>query len=117
LAFSVERGKIAANDLNAHPSIQLNQMELNLSVPISSKALGSILDKHAQELSRGVGETLLLAGVKAAQVDRVVYVGGSSLMSTVSGTLRSLFPDAQHTFSEVFTAVADGLSIAASRTG
>ncbi len=117
LAFSVECGKIAANELNTHPSIRLHQIEPNLSVPLSPDALHDIFGGHAQKLSQGVDETLRLAGIKPTQVDRVVYVGGSSLMSTVSGTLRSLFPDAQHTVSEVFTAVADGLSIAASRMG
>ena len=34
-------------------------------------------------------------------------------MSLVSQTMRELFPQAAHSFSEVFTAVADGLAIAA----
>ena len=63
-----------------------------------------------------MADTLHLAEVTANQVDHVVYVGGSSLMSTVSDTLQGIFPQAEHTVSEVFTAVADGLAIAAGKT-
>jgi hypothetical chaperone protein len=43
----------------------------------------------------------------------VVYVGGSSLMTMVSQTMKERFPQAAHSFSNVFTAVADGLAITA----
>ena len=48
-----------------------------------------------------------------ACVEKVVYVGGSSLMSMVSPTMKEQFPQAVHAFSDVFTAVADGIAIAA----
>ncbi|MTI01455.1 Hsp70 family protein, partial [Roseibium sp. RKSG952] len=115
LAFAVEHGKIAANNHDSSPLIELDQIERNLTVPVAPEALDQILETHSKKLTEGVSETLRLAGVKAVQVDRIVYVGGSSLMSTVAGTLKAVFPEAQHTFSEVFTAVTDGLSIAANR--
>ena len=115
LAFAVERGKIAANGSDACPTIALDQIAGHLSLPIPVGALDRILRTHSQKLTDGIAETLRLANVNATQIDRVVYVGGSSLMSTVSGTLRTTFPTAQHTISEVFTAVTDGLSIAANR--
>ena len=54
-----------------------------------------------------------IAGMDVACVEKVVYVGGSSLMSMVSPTMKEQFPQAVHAFSDVFTAVADGIAIAA----
>ena len=56
-----------------------------------------------------------MAGIDAREVGQVIYVGGSSLMAMVSAAMRAEFPAARHSFSEVFTAVADGLAIAAAR--
>ena len=70
---------------------------------------------HAGQLRGGAEETLRKVDLSAKQVARVIYVGGSSLMTVVPDTMRAVFPDAEHSFSEVFTAVADGLAIAAQR--
>lgn len=113
LAFAVERGKIAANSGAQQPVIALDQIEPGLRAPLSSDALTASLLPHAQLLWVGAQETLQMASVDAKRVDRVIYVGGSSLMSMVSHTMQAQFPDAQHSFSEVLTAVADGLAIAA----
>ena len=56
-------------------------------------------------------------GLDVARVEKVIYVGGSSLMSMVSQAMKAQFPRAVHSFSEVFTAVADGLAMAARDTG
>jgi len=109
LAFGVERGKIAANSKNALSRIPLDEIERGLSAPLSPEALANILAPHAEALRAAAQETLQLAGLDASQIDRVVYVGGSSLMSVVSDTLRAEFKTARHSFAEVFTAVADGL--------
>lgn len=112
VAFAVEDGKISASDGGAHPSISLDQVERGLSVPLPIEMMAAILGAHAGKLGVGAQETLQLAGLTADQVDRVIYVGGSSLMSIVSNTMKTQFPDAEHTFADVFTAVADGLAIA-----
>ncbi len=115
LAFAVERGKIAANTGEEHPEIALGLIERGLSCPLLPEAVTRILAPYAAQLAKGVAETLHLANVDAAQVDRVIYVGGSSMMSMVSDTMKSAFPDAQHSMSNVFTAVTDGLAIASAR--
>ncbi|MEP4194754.1 MAG: Hsp70 family protein [Aliishimia sp.] len=115
LAFAVERGKIAANGGDQDALVKLDAIEKNLSVSLPGHVLSAVLSNHAQKLTVGVQETLQMAGLEASQVDRVVYVGGSSLMSVVSDTMKAQFPDAQHSFSEVFTAVTDGLALAAAR--
>ncbi len=113
MSFAVERGKIAANGGAERPSILLDQIEPGLAVPLSAEALGASLVQHADALAEGARETLRIAGMDVARVGKVVYVGGSSLMSMVSQTMKEQFPQAAHSFSEVFTAVADGLAIAA----
>lgn len=114
LSFAVERGKIAANGGAERASIQLDKIEPGLAIPLSADALTESLARHAEALAAGACQTLRIAGLEVASVEKVVYVGGSSLMSLVSQTMRNLFPEAAHSFSEVFTAVADGLAIAAS---
>mgnify|MGYP000014656864 CR=1 FL=1 len=115
LAFAVEQGKIAANDGAAEPRIWLDPVERDLFAPLSAAALSASLAPQADRLAEGAQDTLRAAGVEAGRVQRVVYVGGSSLMSLVSDTMRAQFPDAEHSFSNVFTAVTDGLAIAAGR--
>lgn len=115
LAFAVERGKIAANSDAPAPMIDLRLVERGLSAPLSANDVGASLARHAQSLDAGARTTLSAADLTPHAVDRVVYVGGSSLMGMVTGTMEALFPTARHEFSEVFTAVADGLAIAAAR--
>lgn len=113
LAFAVERGKIAANAGTEKPAILLEQIEPGFEIPLSAEALAASLAHHADALAEGARETSRLAELDVARVEKVVYVGGSSLMSMVSQTMKGLFPQAVHSFSDVFTAVADGLAIAA----
>jgi len=46
-------------------------------------------------------------------VAKVVFVGGSSLMGMVAEVMADLFPAAALEYSDAFTAVVDGLAIAA----
>lgn len=115
LAFATERGKIAANGGQNDPRIMLDMIQRGLSAPLTPQDLDDSLSRHGDQLSEGAQVTLGMAGLRADQVGQVIYVGGSSLMTMVSDRMRALFPDAQHSFSEVFTAVADGLAIAANR--
>jgi hypothetical chaperone protein len=113
LSFAVERGKIAANGGTESASILLDRIEPGLVIPMSADALTESLARHADALAMGARETLRIAGLDVACVEKVVYVGGSSLMALVSQTMKTLFPQAVHSYSDVFTAVADGLAIAA----
>jgi hypothetical chaperone protein len=112
VAFAVERGKIAANSGGPEAVIALGQIERGLSIPLGHAALTSVLAPSAIALREAAQETLDKAGFDAAQIDRVIYVGGSSLMTMVSVAMTEQFPNADHGFSEVFTAVTDGLALA-----
>lgn len=115
LAFAVERGKIAANGGEGQARILLDLIEPGLFTPLPAGAMAESLARYAELLREGAREVLRVSGLDASKVERVVYVGGSSLMSMVSDTMKQEFPNARHSFSEVFTAVADGLAIAAGR--
>ena len=115
LAFAVEHGKIVANAGHKQSFILLDQIERGLTVPLPIEALARILAPHTNVLRSAVLETLQMANLHPEQVGRVIYVGGSSLMTVVVETMKILFPSAQHSFSDVFTAVTDGLAIASTR--
>ncbi|MEM6823542.1 MAG: Hsp70 family protein [Pseudomonadota bacterium] len=115
LAFAVERSKIAANCGALDPSVDLEVVETGFAVPLDTDALNSILESVAATLLKGAEETLRQAGLGTKDVTRVVYVGGSSLMSVILSAFRRAYPNANHDVGEVFTAVADGLAIAAAR--
>ena len=113
VSFAVERGKIAANGGAATAGILLDRIAPGLAIPLTADALTESLARHAEALALGARETLRIAGLDVSSVEKVVYVGGSSLMALVSQTMKTQFPQAVHSYSEVFTAVADGLAIAA----
>lgn len=52
------------------------------------------------------------AGCRPDDIDRVVFVGGSSLLGVIQNRIAAAFPDASLETSEVFTAVVDGLALA-----
>ncbi|MBO9472754.1 Hsp70 family protein [Shimia sp. R10_1] len=117
LAFDVERGKIAANNGDTDAQISLSEIERGLSQPVDAATLTTILTDHAAQLHKAAEDTLAMANCTTADIDRVIYVGGSSLLTVVSGTMKTVLPNAEHTFAEVFTAVADGLARATELRG
>lgn len=115
IAFAVEQGKIEANVGTENSLIALGEIEKGLSAPLPADVLKDVLAPYAATLLLTAQETLDFAGIDASQVDRVIYVGGSSLMTMVTQTINGCFPKAQHSFSEVFSAVADGLALSSKR--
>lgn len=116
IAFAVERGKIAANDETSRGAkIELGVIEPELAAALSPDAMNQSIAKDVARIGACAKETLQIAGVKNAQVDRIVFVGGSSLTRAVKDALIEAFPNAECVYSEVFTAVTHGLAIAASK--
>ncbi len=113
LAFAVERGKIAVNSGVADPVIALGMLENGLAARLSDAVVADSLANHAAQLEAGARDVLQQADLTADQIDRVVYVGGSSLMTVVPDTMRRVCPAAEHSFASVFTAVAEGLALVA----
>ena len=116
LAFAVEAGKIAANSDDEDPAIDLKLIDSGLTAQLTQQDLQDGLQTYRTALHDAAVETLRRANLPPNDVRQVVYVGGSSLVSMVPDAMKSIFTEAQHSFAEVFTAVADGLAIAAART-
>ncbi|MGR3636112.1 MAG: Hsp70 family protein [Shimia sp.] len=115
IAFASEAGKIAANGNANDPLISLTTVESGLTIALPPAKLTEILSPFGDDMRQGVNDTLGIAGLKADQIDRVIYVGGSSLLTVVSDAVKTVTPNAAHSFSEVFTAVTDGLARATDR--
>lgn len=113
IAFAVEAGKIAANTRDA--GIDLGVVEKGLRPGLSQSDMAAALNQYAVGIGTCARETLAMADVSPDRINRIVFVGGSSLMGLVSDTMADMFPTADQERTAAFTAVADGLAIAASR--
>lgn len=114
LAFAVERGKIAAND-GAEARIAMGFVEPGLSRQVSAPSLDAALAGCRDDLYQAAAQVLQMAGIAPGDVACVILVGGSSLMRLVADEAQRLCPAAQLLRSEAFTAVVDGLALAAAR--
>jgi len=112
LAFAAERGKIAANKADA--MIDLTILEPSLTAPLSQAALGNSLTALTSKIEVAAAETLSLASLSPAQINSLIFVGGSSLMSVIEATLQAQFPTAKPHRTSAFTAVIEGLTLATS---
>ncbi|NSX55245.1 Hsp70 family protein [Sulfitobacter sp. 1151] len=113
MAFAVESGKIEANTAaEGLNHIVLNLIQDDLTAPITKASLDGAIRQHAADISEAAKETLHMAQCSQTDVKQIIYVGGSSLMSCVHNSMTDIFPTAEHRYSDVFTAVADGLTLA-----
>jgi hypothetical chaperone protein len=113
VAFAVERAKIQANQGEQDIArIDLKIVERELFAPLTAKILSQTLAQYGGEIQQAATETLSLAQVTPAQIEQVVFVGGSSLMSVVDEGMRAMFPQAEFLYSEAFTGIIDGLALA-----
>ncbi len=114
LAFAVERGKIAVNDrAGQNAQVDLGFIEPALQAAFSNNAVQESLQLNVDAITACALETVRAAGLAPAQIDQIIFVGGSSLLSAVSTAIGAAFSQSKPIYSEVFTAVTDGLAIAA----
>jgi hypothetical chaperone protein len=116
MAFAVEAGKIRLNNgIVADNKVNLGFVESGLSAFVSPADMEKSLHAHADKIKACALETLSISGLQAAQVDTVIFVGGSSLMSVVQNAIAEAFPTAKRYNTEAFTAIIKGLAMATSR--
>ncbi|MBY6065830.1 Hsp70 family protein [Leisingera aquaemixtae] len=113
LAFAVEHGKIRANASDGAALIDLKLLERGLSVPLDAAGMTQTLAEQTAAIGACAAETLAQAGIAAGRVERIVLVGGSSLLAAVQAEMRALCPNARLETGNAMTAVADGLTLAA----
>lgn len=112
IAYAVEAGKIAAND-GGRGEIKLDVVERGLQVDLWDIQMQSELATASDRIGEMALATLKDADCAPGDVDMVVFVGGSSLLSGVRRALAQRLPEARQETAEVFTAVVHGLAIAA----
>ena len=112
IAFAVEAAKIAANR-DGQGEVRLDMVEKGLRPMVGPGELMGGLWPLAARIGGAARETLAGAGLAPEAVARVIFVGGSSLVQVIDQLMRASFPAARFEYSEVFTAVVDGLAIAA----
>ena len=116
MAFAVESGKISLNEaISGDTKVDLRFVEPDLTAQFSNIDMEHSLSGHTDGIKNCALQTLAMAGVSSANIDTVIFVGGSSLMSVVANAMIDIFPTAKQYHSEAFTAIVDGLAIAASR--
>ena len=117
-AFAVEAAKIAANSGNAAaPDIDLSMIERGLRVPLYPVALAATLTEMADRIGAAAETTLAQANVAPDAVNKVIFVGGSSLMQVVQAALTSRLPRAEIHRGAALTAIVEGLALAAGQSG
>lgn len=116
IAFAVEAGKIRLNAPDVMDAgIDLRVIEPALWAKLTKAQMADVLADHAAQISDCARQTLEMAGVAPDRIAKLVFVGGSSLLHVVEGAMVAMFPGAALERAEAFTAVADGLAMAASR--
>ncbi|WP_108814024.1 Hsp70 family protein [Loktanella sp. Alg231-35] len=116
IAFAVEAGKIRINQPDAQTAaIDLDVIETRLTADITKEAMRAVLADHAAQIAACAEDTLAMADVTVERITKIVFVGGSSLLHVVEDVMVAMFPHAALERAEAFTAVADGLAIAAAR--
>ena len=110
VAFATEAAKIAANGA-AEAAIDLGLVEPGLRPVLTSAEIAGTLFPSTRLIRTAIDETLATAGVETGAVGRVIFVGGSSLLSVVEAEVRAALPDADTERSDVFTAVVRGLAL------
>jgi hypothetical chaperone protein len=116
VAFAVEAGKIKLNQPDlSEAAIDLRVIEKALWARLTQATMEEVLAGHAGQIKACAEETLNMAEVTSDKISKIVFVGGSSLLKVVEDVMITMFPHAALERAEAFTAVADGLAIAASR--
>ena len=112
LAFAVEAGKIMANTRDqAEPVIKVGMLKPGAVLPLPADLMNRKLSGLADQIADAASATLSQAEVRPDQVDRLIFVGGSSLMHVVEDALVSRFPSAELHRGAALTAIIDGLAI------
>lgn len=112
IAYAVEAAKISAN-AQYIARIDLRVVERGLSAELAQAAMNATLAEQADQIAAAALDTMAQAGCAPETVDQVVYVGGSSLLGAVRLAVGRAFPTAEPVDTEVFTAVVNGLALAA----
>ena len=113
VAFAVEAGKIRANSGDeTEARIDLGILQKGVGAPLSRDQLKASLEEHVAEIVAAAKATFEQAGCTAEQINRIIFVGGSSLLRPIQGAMQTACVNAELAYADAFTAVIDGLALA-----
>jgi hypothetical chaperone protein len=110
IAFAVERGKIAANEAGSGV-IDLRLVERGLRVGIDGCGLDAVLGTYGDRIVAEALATVAMAGVTPAAIEKIVFVGGSSLLGVIDRRMRAAFPLARGDRADAFTGVVASIDL------
>jgi hypothetical chaperone protein len=114
IAFAVEAAKIRLNDpQTAQTGIDLRIIAPDFWAEMHKDEMDRALADHTAAIRDCAAQTLEMAGIGADRIATIVCVGGSSLLQNIEAAMTDLFPQARLQRGDAFTAVADGLALAA----
>jgi hypothetical chaperone protein len=95
IAFAVEAGKIQLNQPDrTDVGIDLRVVEPALWARLTQTAMEEVLADHAAQIETCARETLAMANIAPDRIAKIVFVGGSSLLTVVEDAMIALFPQA-----------------------
>ncbi len=113
LAFAVEAGKIMANTPGVeNPVIRMDMIKRKAVLPLPAEMMTAKLARLAARIGEAAEATLAQATVKPEAVNKLIFVGGSSLMQVVENALTTRLPEAEVHRGAALTAIVDGLALA-----
>ncbi|MGJ8556475.1 MAG: Hsp70 family protein [Sulfitobacter geojensis] len=113
LAFAVEAGKIMANTPGVeNPVIKVGMLKRKAVLPLPAEMMTAKLAVLADQIGTAAEATLAAADVEPDAVDKLIFVGGSSLMQVVQDALTTRLPRAQVHRGAALTGIVDGLALA-----
>jgi hypothetical chaperone protein len=113
VAFAVEAGKIRANSGDdGDTKIDLSILQKGVSAPLNRDQMAVSLAEHVDEVVAAAQATFDQAGCTAQQINRIIFVGGSSLLRPIQDAMQLACINAELAYADAFTAVIDGLALA-----
>lgn len=115
LASQVEAAKIALSSAES-AAITADYAGIGAPIIIARTARDEALRHEMARLTDVASECIKSAGIKADQLDAILFTGGSSYMDLVRRAIAQAAPDAKTLTFDRMGAVANGLSLTAERT-
>lgn len=114
LALKAEEGKIALSS-QMETELLLDRLAPSTTLTLRRDEFDASIDKMVTAVESTVANLLKDAGIAAADVDTVVFTGGSSGVHLLREKISSLLPDAQRVEGDLFGSIGAGLALDAVR--
>ncbi len=114
LALKAEEGKIALSS-QMETELLLDRLAPSTTLTLRRDEFDASIDKMVTTVESTVANLLKDAGIAAADVDTVVFTGGSSGVHLLREKISSLLPDARRVEGDLFGSIGAGLALDAVR--